>query len=185
MTRVLRIEARTAKALRRSITHVFLGHRRLAIIDLVGGHYQPMPNEDHSVLSVIFNGEIYNHAALRKELIARAYRSLSDRLFGYRSSCSWIRRVGRRSSRATQWYVCNLLSTISDASTAFLARSFGESFAILLVARLFAPKQLTDLEHPLASRSPITALFRNFCARLPAQCPRRILPASGWLPSDL
>ena len=28
--------------------HVFFGHRRLAIVDLVGG-YQPMPNEDGSV----------------------------------------------------------------------------------------------------------------------------------------
>lgn len=47
--------------------HVFLGHRRLAIIDLSGG-YQPMPNEDESIF-VIFNGEIYNHLELRKELV--------------------------------------------------------------------------------------------------------------------
>src|SRR5690242_6778410 len=39
-----------------------LGFRRLAIIDLSGGH-QPMGNEDQS-LCIIFNGEIFNHAAL-------------------------------------------------------------------------------------------------------------------------
>jgi len=52
--------------------HVFLGHKRLAIVDLAGG-YQPMPNEDHTIF-VIFNGEIYNHATLRQELMRRLDR---------------------------------------------------------------------------------------------------------------
>ena len=43
-----------------------LGFRRLSIIDLAGGH-QPMCNEDATVW-IAFNGEIYNHAELRKEL---------------------------------------------------------------------------------------------------------------------
>jgi asparagine synthase (glutamine-hydrolysing) len=46
---------------------VGLGHRRLSIIDLSATADQPMSNEDGS-LRVVFNGEIYNHAALRKEL---------------------------------------------------------------------------------------------------------------------
>lgn len=45
---------------------VFLGHRRLAIVDLDGGT-QPMWNEDRSV-GVVYNGEIYNHLELRAEL---------------------------------------------------------------------------------------------------------------------
>ena len=44
---------------------VFLGHRRLSIIDLSGGH-QPLSNEDETVW-VIFNGEIYNFKELREE----------------------------------------------------------------------------------------------------------------------
>lgn len=51
---------------------VGLGHRRLSIIDLAGGH-QPMSNEDGSVW-VVFNGEIYNHLQLRSDLEKRGHR---------------------------------------------------------------------------------------------------------------
>lgn len=55
-----------------------LGHRRLAIIDVAGGA-QPMFNENDSV-GVVFNGEIYNFAELRPQLIARGhtFRTRSD-----------------------------------------------------------------------------------------------------------
>jgi asparagine synthase (glutamine-hydrolysing) len=49
-----------------------LGHTRLSIIDLAGGH-QPIFNEDRSA-AVICNGEIYNHRELRRELEARGHR---------------------------------------------------------------------------------------------------------------
>jgi asparagine synthase (glutamine-hydrolysing) len=45
---------------------VFLGHRRLSIVDLEGGA-QPMWTRDGQI-GVVFNGEIYNHAELRAEL---------------------------------------------------------------------------------------------------------------------
>ncbi|HEX8032070.1 MAG TPA: asparagine synthase (glutamine-hydrolyzing), partial [Vicinamibacterales bacterium] len=48
------------------------GHRRLAIIDRAGGE-QPMANEDGSVW-IVFNGEIYNHHELRRDLEARGHR---------------------------------------------------------------------------------------------------------------
>lgn len=51
---------------------LYLGHRRLSIVDLAGGA-QPMWNTDETI-GVIYNGEIYNHAELRRELEARGYR---------------------------------------------------------------------------------------------------------------
>lgn len=50
---------------------IALGFRRLSIIDLDHGS-QPMYNEDNSIV-VTFNGEIYNHRALREELIAKGH----------------------------------------------------------------------------------------------------------------
>ncbi|HEX7952345.1 MAG TPA: asparagine synthase (glutamine-hydrolyzing), partial [Burkholderiales bacterium] len=50
----------------------WLGHRRLAVIDLQRGN-QPMSNEDNTVWTV-FNGEIYNHRALRVELETQGHR---------------------------------------------------------------------------------------------------------------
>jgi len=46
---------------------VALGHRRLSIIDLSTAASQPMCNEDET-LWISFNGEIYNHAEIRREL---------------------------------------------------------------------------------------------------------------------
>ncbi len=55
-----------------------LAMRRLAIIDLAGGH-QPIANEDQSIWTV-FNGEIYNYESVRKELesAGHTFRTRSD-----------------------------------------------------------------------------------------------------------
>ena len=57
---------------------VCLGHRRLSIIDLDRGH-QPMANESGS-LWITYNGEIFNHAALRTQLerAGHCYSTRSD-----------------------------------------------------------------------------------------------------------
>ncbi|MCC6490443.1 MAG: asparagine synthetase B, partial [Candidatus Hydrogenedentes bacterium] len=56
---------------------VSLGHARLAIVDVAGGK-QPMFNERAS-LAIAFNGEIYNHLALKREIEARhTFRTRSD-----------------------------------------------------------------------------------------------------------
>ena len=57
---------------------VGLGHRRLSIIDLGGGH-QPMSDVTNR-LQIVFNGEIYNYRQLRAELIAQghAFNTHSD-----------------------------------------------------------------------------------------------------------
>lgn len=58
---------------------VALGHRRLSIIDLSERAAQPMTSADGQLV-ITFNGEIYNHRELRKELEAkgRVFRSNSD-----------------------------------------------------------------------------------------------------------
>jgi asparagine synthase (glutamine-hydrolysing) len=58
---------------------VAFGHRRLSIVDLSPAGHNPMPNEDETVW-ITFNGEIYNHRALRSELEAKGhrYRSHTD-----------------------------------------------------------------------------------------------------------
>lgn len=51
---------------------VGLGHRRLSIIDLSPSGRQPMSNEDQT-LWLVFNGEIYDFAETRKELVSRGH----------------------------------------------------------------------------------------------------------------
>ena len=53
----------------------FLGHRRLSIIDVAGGH-QPMSNESGSVW-ITFNGEIFNQSSIRPELERAGHRYVS------------------------------------------------------------------------------------------------------------
>lgn len=57
--------------------HVAFGHRRLAVIDLIGGK-QPMTKVHDGVNYVItYNGELYNTEELRKELQKRGYHFLT------------------------------------------------------------------------------------------------------------
>jgi asparagine synthase (glutamine-hydrolysing) len=55
---------------------IALGHRRLAIIDLSGRGHQPMVDTELG-LAVVFNGCIYNHRELRRELEAAGHRFVS------------------------------------------------------------------------------------------------------------
>ena len=52
---------------------VALAHRRLSIIDLSEAGRQPMTNEDGQI-AIVVNGEIYNHAELRADLVAKGHR---------------------------------------------------------------------------------------------------------------
>jgi len=66
---------------------VFLGHRRLSIIDLATSG-QPMQSYHHRYV-IVFNGEIYNFPELREDLLQSAakFKTRSDSeviLEGYR-----------------------------------------------------------------------------------------------------
>jgi len=55
---------------------VYLGHRRLSIIDIAGGT-QPMWTQDGTI-GVVCNGEIYNHMDLREMLLQRGHIFQTD-----------------------------------------------------------------------------------------------------------
>jgi asparagine synthase (glutamine-hydrolysing) len=78
------IETATVKKMADSIRHrgpdddgyycapgVGLGHRRLSIIDLEGGH-QPLSNEDGSIW-IVFNGEVYNFEELNRRYLSSGH----------------------------------------------------------------------------------------------------------------
>jgi asparagine synthase (glutamine-hydrolysing) len=56
-----------------SDSSVGLGHRRLAILDLTAAGEQPMRNDDGSFV-ITYNGEVYNHLDLMKELGTKGHR---------------------------------------------------------------------------------------------------------------
>lgn len=64
---------------RDAITGVAMLHRRLAILDLGPGGWQPMSSPDNRY-HIVFNGEIYNYLELRRELeeLGHVFRSSSD-----------------------------------------------------------------------------------------------------------
>jgi asparagine synthase (glutamine-hydrolysing) len=75
---------------------VALGHRRLSIIDLAGGH-QPMGAADGRV-QIAFNGEIYNFRELRRELEQRghAFSTSSDTEVILQAYLAWGERCLER-----------------------------------------------------------------------------------------
>ena len=87
---------------------VYLGHRRLSIIDIEGGS-QPMWTPDGN-LGVVFNGEIYNHLELRDELIKKGHEFLTDHsdtevlLHGYRE---WGRHLPERLNGMWAFAICD------------------------------------------------------------------------------
>lgn len=106
-----------------SVKRVYLGHRRLAVLDITSG-LQPMWNQDRSI-GVIFNGEIYNHLELRNQLTRLGHRFTSDHsdtevlVHGYRE---WGESLPIKLNGMFSFAVIDKVS-----NTLFLARDrFGE-----------------------------------------------------------
>ena len=150
---------------------VHLGHRRLSILDIAGGS-QPMANASESVW-VTYNGEIYNHAELRAELIGMGYSFRSDHsdtevlVHGYDA---WGEDLPRRLNGMFAFAVLDRIRR-----RLFLARDrFGEK-----------PLYYTRTGGVFAFASEIQALLRH-----PAVAPRVSIPAlqkyfaHGFFPGD-
>jgi asparagine synthase (glutamine-hydrolysing) len=54
-------------------THVGFGHKRLAVVDLIGGKQPMMRDKDGFQYTICYNGELYNTEDIRKELLLKGY----------------------------------------------------------------------------------------------------------------
>ena len=142
---------------------VFLGHSRLAIIDLTHGA-QPMWTADGG-LGVVFNGEIYNHFELRAELERRGHVFRSQRsdtevlLHGYRE---WGARLPERLNGMWAFAIYDVA-----AQTLFLSRDrFGKKPLFYTVQNgtfVFASELSAVVLHPsVSARVSVRSLQKYF-----------------------
>jgi len=174
-----------------SSRHVYLGHLRLAILDLVGGG-QPMWNETKSVC-VVFNGEIYNHRELRQELTSLGHRFASDHsdtevlVHGYEE---WGEDLPGRLNGMFAFAVYDLAT-----GRLFLARDrFGEKplfYASLPGFFAFGSELRAVLAHPAVPREVDSVALRKYYAHCFFPSPHtpyraiRKLPGGHWLTMDV
>lgn len=149
---------------------LFLGHRRLAVVDIAGGA-QPMWNAE-GTLCVTFNGEIYNHRELRADLERLGRRFRTDHsdtevlLHGY---AQWGEDLPRRLNGMFAFCIFD-----AKRRGLFLARDrFGEK-----------PLYYTRQGELFAFASELSALTRHrrFSARLHRRSLQKLL-AYGFLPA--
>ena len=165
----------------------WLGHRRLAIIDLSKDGHQPMvdPASGHVI---VFNGEIYNYRELRDELVAQGHRfhSHSDTEVLLKGYLAWGAEVQQRCNGMWAAAIWN-----PATQALFLTRDrFGKK--PLYYARLESslwlasePKALHSLRPDLAEADPAAVVemlvnsrlhlgkrsfYRDISALPPAHC---------------
>lgn len=173
-------------------THrVFLGHRRLAIIDIAGGA-QPMWNETGTI-AVTYNGEIYNHVELRAELIRCGHRFATDHsdtevlVHGYEE---WGHDLPRRLNGMFAFAIWD-----SEKAKLFLARDrFGEKplfyakgadfFAFSSELRSLASHPGFDASLDIRSLQKLFAYGFFPAPRTPYRHATK-LPGGSWLCFDL
>lgn len=162
---------------------VHFGHRRLSIVDLADGA-QPMRTADGR-LTIVFNGEIYNHAELRKALEERGCVFQTDHsdtevlLQGYRE---WGPEFVHRLNGMWAFAVWD-----ASASRLFLSRDrFGKKplYWFFRQGTLGFASELTALlEHPLAPRGISTKAVQKFFAYALIPAPHSIVEGIWKLPA--
>jgi asparagine synthase (glutamine-hydrolysing) len=161
-----------------------LGHRRLAILDLSPAGHQPM-HDQASGLWTVYNGEIYNHLELRREL-GEGFRSTCDTETLLRAFACWGPDAVRRlrgmfafaiwDPRKRELFLCRDRLGVKPLYYAQAGRNFlfaSELRAILetgLVPRRLDPEGLNSYLAFGAVQEPGT-IVRGM----------RILPAGHWL----
>ena len=170
---------------------VYLGHRRLSIMDIASGN-QPMWNEDGRVC-VVFNGEIYNHIELRRELERLGHRFATDHSDTEVLVHGWEEWGTELPVRLNGMFAF----AVFDASQRklFLARDrFGEKPLYYTAnSNVFAfASELTALvEHPAVSRSVSQLAVQKFFGYGFIPAPHSIvenvskLPGGHWLEFDI
>ena len=159
-----------------------LAHRRLSIIDLSAAGRQPMSNEDGTVW-ITFNGEIYNHLALRKELETRGhtYRSKTD-------TETLVHLYEEEGEDFVQRIEGDFALAIWDARRRklVLARDrLGVKplyYALLPNAFLFGSEIKAILAHPRVSRQIDRAALYHYLTFVAAPAPRTLFQGIHKLP---
>jgi len=162
---------------------VFLGHRRLSIIDLAGGA-QPMFTADGQT-AIVFNGEIYNHAELRRELQARGHVFATDHSDTEVLLYAWREWGPAMLDRLNGMWAFAIL----DAPTRclFLARDrFGKKPLYWFHRQGtfgFASELTSLLEHPLAPRNESEIARVKFLAHALIPAPHTAIEGVYKLPA--
>src|SRR5882672_9324413 len=160
---------------------VFLGHRRLAIIDPEGAH-QPMC-DDAAGLALTFNGEIYNFRELRAELENHGHRFErdSDTEVLLRAYQQWGTQCVNRLRGQFAFAVWD-----ARAERLFLARDrFGEKPLYLYEANgalYFASEMKALLTLPQVSRDVDLSAVWDYLAYRYVPGPRTLLSSIRKLP---
>ncbi len=162
---------------------IFLGHRRLSIIDLACGA-QPMVSADGGLV-IVFNGEIYNHAELRSELLAEGHVFATDHsdtevlLHGWRE---WGEGMLARLNGMWAFAIYD-----SRTRRLFLARDrFGKKPLYYFHRKgtfAFASELTALLEHPVAPRSQSEIARVKFLAHALIPAPHSAIEGIYKLPA--
>ena len=141
--------------------NVGLAMRRLSIIDIQTGH-QPLSNEDGSVW-IVFNGEIYNHQDLRKDLQSRGHRyRTQERHRNHRPS---VRGIWKGLRQAFARNVCvRDLGPQQEESVSLRVIGWGSSLSTIATMAdtlLFGSEIKAILAYPGVSPSSIAARWPN------------------------
>ena len=162
---------------------VFLGHRRLSIIDLAGGA-QPMFTADGQT-AIVFNGEIYNHAELRRELQAKGHVFATDHSDTEVLLYAWREWGPAMLDRLNGMWAFAILD--APTRSLFLARDrFGKKPLYWFHRQGtfgFASELTALLEHPLAPRNESEIARVKFLAHALIPAPHTAIDGIYKLPA--